>query len=579
MKEILSKTHGSSLALHNSLEEETMDLDSTNYYLQRSSSSSLESSENDKQKNTMNNSHNNNTNNSNNSAGIVPSNVAAMIAIEPTLDESKNYGIKDSYDSEVSTDGSEVIITTPKSRTKLWPQVLASVSVSLGNMIIGLISAYTSPALASMSSENSTLHIKIDGEEASWIGSLMPLGALIGGIIGGALIEKLGRKKTSIITAVPFIFTWILIAFATNIWMVYASRAIGGLCVGIASLSLPVYLAEAVQPEMRGVLGLLPTTIGNAGILIIYVAGSYMDWRYLSVVCAVLSVPFLICMMLIPETPRWFVANGRDRDAQNSLQWLRGQGADITTEMSDIQNTYYSAKKENSEKLKISDFKKREYYRPTLVSLGLMFLQQMCGINPVIFYTVLIFQVSGSSVDNNLSTIIVGVVNFGATLVANVFIDKLGRKVLLAISDIAMIISLTGLGTFFYFKEHFPESVEGFAWVPLGSFMVFVIGFSLGAGPIPWLMLGEIFPAKIRGAGGAIMTAFHWILTFGIIKIFPAFILKFGISVIFYLFTIVCVLGLFFIKFYVPETRNRSLEEIELKLRGIKRPKVKSELA
>jgi len=348
--------------------------------------------------------------------------------------------------------------------------------------------------------------------------------------------------------------------------MIYVSRAIGGICVGIASLSLPVYLAEAVQPEMRGVLGLLPTTIGNAGILIIYVAGTYMDWRYLSMLCAVLSVPFLVCMLLIPETPRWFIAAGKDRAAEKSLQWLRGTGADIQPELTEIQNTHIQSRKENSASLKVSDFKKKAYYKPTLVSLGLMFLQQMCGINPVIFYTVFIFQVAGSSVDNNLSTIIVGVVNFAATLVANVFIDKLGRKVLLVISDVAMIVSLTGLGTFFYFKEHYPEMIDGLGWIPLGSFMIFVVGFSLGAGPIPWLMLGEIFPQKIRGAGGGIMTAFHWILTFIVIKAFPAFIAKFGTYTAFFFFEAVCIFGLFFIKFYVPETRNRSLEEIERKL-------------
>ncbi|CAG7836084.1 unnamed protein product [Allacma fusca] len=565
MKEILT-SRGSSQALHNSLVEETTEVDTNNYYLQRSNST-LNSC--DTAVSSI-NSHNANNiiSNSNENLGVVPSNVVAIISIEPTLDESKNYALKDNYDTstEISTDGSEVIIPVPQTRTKLWPQVLASVSVSLGNMIIGLISAYTSPALASMSSPNSTLHISIDGDEASWIGSLMPLGALIGGIIGGALIEKLGRKKTSIVTAIPFILSWILIASATNIWMIYISRAIGGLCVGIASLSLPVYLAEAVQPEMRGVLGLLPTTIGNAGILIIYVAGTYLDWRYLSVVCAVLSVPFFICMLLIPETPRWFIANGKDRAAEKSLQWLRGEGADISTELSEIQNTYITSKKENSESLKISEFKKKAYYKPTLVSLGLMFLQQMCGINPVIFYTVFIFQVAGSSVDNNLSTIVVGIVNFGATLVANVFIDRLGRKVLLAISDVAMIVSLTGLGTFFYFKEHYPHFIDGLGWIPLGSFMVFVIGFSLGAGPIPWLMLGEIFPGRIRGAGGAIMTAFHWILTFIVIKAFPAFIAKFGTYTAFFLFEAVCIFGLVFIKYYVPETRNRSLEEIERKL-------------
>ncbi|KAJ9593350.1 hypothetical protein L9F63_015054, partial [Diploptera punctata] len=185
-------------------------------------------------------------------------------------------------------------------------QVLAAISVSLGSMVVGFASAYTSPALASMAKMNGT--VQPTTQEASWIGSLMPLSALIGGILGGPLIEMFGRKTTIAATAVPFIISWLLIALAVNVLMLYAARVIAGFCVGIVSLGFPVYLGETLQPEVRGMLGLLPTALGNVGILLCYSAGKYLDWSMLAVLGSCLPVPFLILMFFIPETPRWFVS-------------------------------------------------------------------------------------------------------------------------------------------------------------------------------------------------------------------------------------------------------------------------------
>jgi len=134
----------------------------------------------------------------------------------------------------------------------------------MGSMVVGFSSAYTSPALVSMTNRNET-SFDISVQQASWVGGIMPLAGLIGGVMGGPMIEYMGRKNTILATAVPFIVAWLLIACAVQVWMVLAGRALSGFCVGIASLSLPVYLGETVQPEVRGTLGLMPTAFGNIG--------------------------------------------------------------------------------------------------------------------------------------------------------------------------------------------------------------------------------------------------------------------------------------------------------------------------
>jgi facilitated trehalose transporter len=274
----------------------------------------------------------------------------------------------------------------------------------------------------------------------------------------------------------------------------FKGRAISGFCVGIASLSLPVYLAETVQPEVRGTLGLLPTAFGNIGILLCFVAGKYMDWSQLAFLGGALPVPFLILMFLIPETPRWYVSRGKEERARKALKWLRGKKADVEPELKGIVKSHCEAERHASQNA-IFDLLKRSNLKPLLISLGLMFFQQLSGINAVIFYTVPIFKDAGSTIDANLCTIIVGVVNFIATFVATILIDRLGRKMLLYISDVAMIITLLTLGTFFYYKNNGAD-ISNIGWLPLGSFVIFVLGFSIGFGPIPWLMMGEILPGK-----------------------------------------------------------------------------------
>ncbi|XP_015587166.1 facilitated trehalose transporter Tret1 isoform X3 [Cephus cinctus] len=446
-----------------------------------------------------------------------------------------------------------------------FSQVLAALSVSLGSMVVGFSSSYTSPALISMYNDTNTpLHLNAQIE--SWIGSIMPLSALFGGIAGGPSIEYLGRRNTILATAFPFIAAWLLIALATNIGMILAGRALSGFCVGVASLALPVYLGETIQPEVRGTLGLLPTAFGNTGILLCFAAGMYLNWSHLALLGATLPIPFMILVFMIPETPRWFISKGKTKKARQSLQWLRGKNSDISEELTAVEKSHVDSERNASQSACVELFKGNNL-KPLLISLGLMFFQQMSGINAIIFYTVEIFQNAGSTIDQNICTIIVGIVNFLSTFIATALIDRLGRKVLLYISSASMILTLVTLGFFFYQKES-GAHVASYGWLPLASLVIYVIGFSLGFGPIPWLMMGEILPAKIRGSAASIVTGFNWSCTFIVTKTFKDLSRAVGDGNTFWLFAVICVVGLIFVVIAVPETRGRSLEEIEKRLTG-----------
>ncbi|XP_020293941.1 facilitated trehalose transporter Tret1-like isoform X2 [Pseudomyrmex gracilis] len=451
------------------------------------------------------------------------------------------------------------------SSMRLLKQVLAALTVSLCSLVIGFASSYTSPALVSMR-DNSTTSFEVTKQMGMWIGSLMPLSALFGGVAGGPCIEYFGRKTTILATSIPFIAGWLFITLAQNVPMILVGRVLCGFGVGIASLTLPVYLGETIQTEVRGTLGLMPTVFGNTGILLCFMAGTYLNWRHLALFGASLSIPFMLLMIVIPETPRWYISKNKTKRARKALQWLRSKETDITEELMEIEKTHIESERTATQGT-IRELFKPNNLKPLLISLGLMLFQQLSGINAVIFYTVQIFQDAGSTIDENISTIIIGIVNFISTFIAAFVIDRLGRKMLLYISSVSMAITLFALGGFFYVKS-LGIDVTFIGWLPLFSLIVYVIGFSLGFGPIPWLMMGEILPARIRGLAASIATGFNWTSCFIVTKTFQDIISLIGAHGAFWMFGLIVAMGFFFVIVSVPETRGRSLEEIEKRFTG-----------
>ena len=200
-------------------------------------------------------------------------------------------------------------------------------------------------------------------------------------------------------------------------------------------------------------------------------------------------------------------------------------------------------------------------------------MKQLTGINAIIFYTVNIFQKATKSIDENLSTVIIGVVNFLSIFIATLLIDRLGRKILLYLSSVLMFTSLFLLGSFFYCKNqleldeqlfrNYYELFSNFSYLPLVSCIIFILGFSLGFGPIPWLMMGEILPSKVRGNAASIVTTFNWSCTFIVTKTFTNIMDLISIHGAFWLFSLISFVAIFFVYKCVPETRGKSLEDIE----------------
>jgi len=343
------------------------------------------------------------------------------------------------------------------------------------------------------------------------------------------------------------------VSFAKDVNMIYAGRAITGFCIGIISLSLPVYLAETIQADVRGTLGMLPTTLGNLGMLICYVCGAWLDWSQLAMISVLLPIPFLIMMLTIPETPRFLISKGKEQDAKAALKWL-------CEDLTQVEDEYQAIKKsqDNGVRFIESGCLRKQDLRPLSICIGLHLFQQFSGINAVMFYSVSIFKDSGSS-SPHLSTITLGVVNLFSTMSSNLLVDKVDRKILLYTSAIGMMLSLGILSSHYYLLSY----TETFPYTPLIALVIYISSFSIGFGPIPWLLIGEILPSRSRGFCASITTSFHWASTFLVTKSFLDLRNLLGPAGVFCLFGSVCCLAIIFVQFCVPETRGVSLEDIE----------------
>ncbi|XP_045468103.1 facilitated trehalose transporter Tret1-like [Harmonia axyridis] len=448
-------------------------------------------------------------------------------------------------------------------------QLITAIAVSLLSLVIGYTTAYTSPAEASLRRD-----MYLSDVEISWIGGLMPLSAVFGGIVGGISIEFCGRKGTLFLINVIFLISWLLIYYATNFYYIYISRCLAGCSVGLATLTLPVYLVETVQPEVRGVLGLLPMTFGNIGILLCFIYGIFVEWRILAAIGVLLSLPFLVFFLwIIPETPTWYIRNKKPDKCIKTLVWLRNPRQNVTEEFNNLVRMQNEQKPRNKRLIYLF---KQPNLKPLAIILCLMFFQQFSGINAVIFYTTSIFRASRWDVSPIVCTTIIGLVNLLATFLANGLIDKLGRKVLLQISSILMTIGLGCLGFYYYLKEILVVDVEEFGFLTLLNLIIYVAGFSIGFGPIPWLMMGELLPFETKSLAASLATSFNWICTFIITVTFPSITHMFGYFAVFWFYCCMVITSGLLTWLFVPETRGRTLTDIENRLSGQNMQNVKS---
>ncbi|XP_063434964.1 solute carrier family 2, facilitated glucose transporter member 8-like [Mytilus trossulus] len=428
--------------------------------------------------------------------------------------------------------------------------------VCLGPFAFGYTIGYSSPALPQM--QTSRILTK---EYAAWFGSLLPLAAMFGGPLGGWMIEKYGRKSTLLFTSAPYIIGWWLIARGGNVTMLLLGRLLTGLASGLITVCAPVYIAEVSTKSLRGLLGACNQLSITVGILMVYSLGLHFKWDTLALFGSIPAGLTAIAMFFVPETPRYLLMKERRIQALQSLVKLRGPHTDVEDECRDIEEGI-----DTKDTFTYSEFKKPELSRPLYISLAIMFFQQFSGINAIMFYTVAIFKSAGIQ-NSEFSTVIIGAVQVVSTVVACFLMDKAGRRRLLIIAGSIMTVTCFTFGAY-YFAIKAGRSPETLSWLAVGSLIIYIIGFSLGWGPIPLLAMSELFPARARGAASGIAIFVNWLCAFIVTKQFSLVQDWFGEAVTFWIFGAFCLGGVMFVIKYLPETKGKSLEDIELYFLG-----------
>ena len=439
-------------------------------------------------------------------------------------------------------------------KTPLCRQLTASLSASFCSFTLGMMLGYSSPAIPKLIQQG-----RLAGYQGAWFGSLLLLGAAFGGIIGGFLVHFIGRKRTIIYGVLPSAVGWLLIICGANFRQLYAGRILTGLSLGISSVAVPIYIAEISSKEYRGSLGSLQQLMVVTGILFVYTLGIWLSAELVAVLSLLLSSVYIILMLFMPESPRWLLQNHHEDKAREALTWLRGRLHSISIEYHEIKSlvdavankqTYFTFHKCMDPKI----------YRPLIISTGLMIGQQIGGINVVTLHVESIFASAGLT--GAMPSVIVGAVQFFFTLFAALIVDKIGRKPLLMISNIFMMASSLTFGTYYYVDER--GSTLNWNWLPLVSLSLYMVGFSVGMGPIPVLIMSEVLPVYTRGIATIAGSFLGWIFAFIVAAVLPFLFPYIGTYGAFWIFGILSFGVAIFVFFVVIETKCKSLEELEI---------------
>nr|CAB3266213.1 solute carrier family 2, facilitated glucose transporter member 8-like [Phallusia mammillata] len=438
---------------------------------------------------------------------------------------------------------------------------LSSCGMLLGAVCTGLMLGISSPLIPGIEDDTTASAISIGKREASWIGSLLTLGGIVGGLMAGVMIQSLGRKPTAILTGLPYIGGLLLMSYATNVWMLYAGRFITGIAMSITTLVVPTYISEISTQSLRGLLCSGNQLGITVGVFIAYGFGGIFTWRWLSLAVAFFPLAFTICCLFLPETPRFLLLKNKPEEGAKTLQKLRGKTADVSEELYDLQETIeFSSESEASWKEIVITPSLRI---PLLLSLAIMFFQQFSGINSITFYSKNIFQDAGFNSQSQLlmALLLTAGIQIVFTVIACALVDRLGRKVLLSVSGIFMAISIAAFGAYFVVMD---DGRKGeFSWLALSSLIVYIATFSLGLGPVPWIIMAELLPLRARGKCGGLVTAFNLLCAFIVTSEFYDLQNAITTQGTFWLFSGVCLLSVFFTVCLLPETKGRSLEDIE----------------
>ena len=440
-------------------------------------------------------------------------------------------------------------------------------SGALGGLLFGYDTAVISGAIGFLKD-----HFHLAADMTGWAASSLLIGCMFGAAVGGPLGDRFGRKPMLFVCAAIFSLSGIGSGLAPDLTSYTWSRLWGGLAIGAVSVLSPLYIAEISPEKSRGrlvslyqlaiVVGILVSFFVNLliqqhgtaqpAVLVNGVSESWntaYGWRWMLGVLVLPSLIFGLLLLPLPESPRWLMKRGRRAEAEKTLARISGKEA-AARELTQIEEAL------GEESGKVSELFRGGFGTAMMVGIFLAIFSQFGGINAIMYYGPELFKTAGAGADQAfVSTVILGCVNLLATFGAIALIDKIGRKTLLIIGVSVQVAALALVGTLYH--------MQGNPFVLLAAIILFLIGFAASTGAVTWVVISEIFPTRLRGQAMGIAVLFLWGADYVVSQTFPMLVEGIGPANTFYIYGLCAAIGLVFTIFKVPETKGRTLEEIE----------------
>ncbi|KAI5654067.1 hypothetical protein M9H77_31254 [Catharanthus roseus] len=444
--------------------------------------------------------------------------------------------------------------STKTEETENIVMVLLSTSVAVcGSFEFGSCVGFSAPTESAIRKD-----LNLSLAEFSMFGSIITIGAMIGAITSGKIADFIGRKGAMRLSSVFCIAGWLAVYFSLGTLTLDIGRFFTGYGIGIFSYVVPVFISEIAPKNLRGGLATINQLMIVSGSSVAYLLGTFVSWRTLALTGLVPCILLLGGLFFIPESPRWLANVGREKDFQVALRNLRGKDADVSHEAAEIEA--YNLTLQSLPKAQVLDLFASKYIRSVIIAVGLMVFQQFGGINGIGFYASETFATAGPSIAK-VGTVSYAIVQIPITILGAFLMDKSGRRPLLMVSASGTFLGcfLTGFSFFLKSQNMLLE------WVPLiavSGVLTYIAAFSIGMGAVPWVMMSEIFPINVKGVAGSLVVLVNW---FGawVVSFTFNFIMSWSSTGTFGLYAAICALTVLFVAKIVPETKNKTLEEIQ----------------
>ncbi|MCL7034900.1 hypothetical protein MKW94_027481 [Papaver nudicaule] len=445
-----------------------------------------------------------------------------------------------------------------ESKQSLWMVYLSTFVSVWGSFEYGSCIGYSSPTQAAITEE-----LNLSLAEYSVFGSILTIGAMVGAITSGSIADFIGRKGAMRMSSAFCIAGWLSIYFAKDALALDVGRLATGYGMGVFSYVVPVFIAEIAPKNLRGALTTLNQLMISCGVSTSFLIGPILPWRSLALFSLFPCVIMLVGLFFIPESPRWLAKIGKQKEFEAALQQLWGREANTHSEAAEITNCTESLQQLPQARLR--DLFQIGYLHSVTIGVGLMVCQQFGGINGVLFYLRQTFVSAGFPPD--LGTTICAILPIFVTAVGASLIDRAGRRALLLVSATGLVLGCFLAGAAFFMKDH-ELLLEAVPALIVTGILVYIGSFCIGMAAVPWVVMSEIFPINVKGVAGSLTTLVSWFGTW-VASYTYNYLMNWSTYGTFFIYAVINGLAIIFIARVVPETKGKTLEEIQATINNI----------